>query len=80
VTKPPQRGGKREGAGRKPAGRKPYLVRMNPATMAAIRARAQRLGLKTPGAVLDQDYAPSPPASAPQPAVPVCSHRSHLAP
>ena len=58
VTQPPQRGGKRAGAGRKPAGRKPYLVRMKPATMAALRAKARRLGLKPPGAVLDQDDAP----------------------
>lgn len=49
-------GGKRKGSGRKPTGRKPYLVRMKPQTMKAIKAEAKRRNLKTPGDVLDQDY------------------------
>jgi hypothetical protein len=49
-------GGKRKGSGRKPTGRKPYLVRMKPETMKAIKVSAKRRGLKTPGDVLDADY------------------------
>lgn len=51
-------GGKRKGAGRKPSGRRPYLVRMKPATMRAIRAAAKARKLRTPGELLDADYAP----------------------
>lgn len=48
-------GGKRKGAGRKPTGRRPYLVRMKPATMRALKATAKP---KTVGEYLDATYAP----------------------
>lgn len=48
-------GGKRKGAGRKPSGRRPYLVRMKPATMQAIKRAAKP---KTVGEYLDATYAP----------------------
>jgi len=51
-------GGKRKGAGRKPTGRRPYLVRVKPKTMRVIRETAKAAGFKTPGELLDADYAP----------------------
>lgn len=48
-------GGKRKGAGRKPTGRRPYLVRMKPRTMAALKRAAKP---KTVGEYLDATYAP----------------------
>lgn len=51
-------GGKRKGAGRKPTGRRPYLVRVKPNTMRVIRKTAKAAGFKTPGELLDADYAP----------------------
>jgi hypothetical protein len=48
-------GGKRKGAGRKATGRRPYLVRMKPTTMKALRRRAKP---KTVGEYLDATYAP----------------------
>lgn len=52
---PRTHGGARKGAGRKESGRKPYLIRMKPATMEAIKRDA---GDKTPGEYLDALYAP----------------------
>ena len=51
-------GGKRKGAGRKPTGRRAYLVRVKPKTMRVIRETAKAAGFKTPGELLDADYAP----------------------
>ena len=48
-------GGKRKNAGRKLSGRRPYLVRMKPATMAALKRVAKT---QTVGAYLDATYAP----------------------
>lgn len=39
--KPFGHGGARAGAGRKPAGRKPVLLRLSPAVLAALRAKAK---------------------------------------
>ncbi len=47
------RGGARKGAGRKPAGRRPYLVRMKPRTMAALKRAAKP---KTVGEYLDENF------------------------
>lgn len=48
-------GGARKNAGRKPSGRRPYLVRMKPATMQALKSAAKP---KTVGEYLDATYAP----------------------
>jgi hypothetical protein len=48
-------GGCRKNSGRKRSGRKPYLIRMKPKTMAALRKAAKP---KTVGEYLDATYAP----------------------
>jgi len=49
-------GGRRKGAGRKATGRRPYLVRMKPGTMRALKRTARP---KTVGEYLDATYAPN---------------------
>jgi hypothetical protein len=46
-------GGKRPGSGRKPSGRKPYLIRMKPKTMKALKAKAKA---KAVGEWLDDEF------------------------
>ena len=48
-------GGCRKRAGRKPSGRKPYLIRMKPKAMAALKKAAKP---KTVGEYLEATYAP----------------------